>query len=849
MRPWLRTAALVAAGLAPRLAPLQAQDRIEAVMEVRFDAGPRGVMLVQVVGDRVLVPVREVLDLAGIGVPQFAPRHRLTARSAGIEFTVDTDTREVARDDSTRRLPFGTAYWTDDELYLDADALASGFGASATLSLEDLVITFSGPGVRDVPAVRRAVRDAQRATLLQGPEGPGAARTPVSLQTRLADGAVLDWFVSSATRQPVGAFTGQATLGTAVFGGGLTSQVAVLQANDSTYVHGTGSWLRAWHGPVVRQVALGDVATSGLRSWSVRGATITNQPYIRAPFFGYGTVHGVLPPGWEVELYQGAELVGYAPVGPEGRYALPASLQYGPNALEVVTYGTEGQVVRHDLLFPVSAGRLPRGRFEYAASAGACRNLACDALASADARFGLSDRLTLQAGVDRFWRDTLPDFWHPYVAIAASPHRVVSVAAEGVWPSRVAGSVSLDPSQDLRFATSLTWFDPNASSPILGGRDVKNRVDADAFWRPRALLGERTFLTLRASRANTTFGYQGSWQGGVTFRAAFLRIAATGRHDYTGGGGTITGRTTAEVVASGNLPPFPSVLRGTFVRSALAWDPDFGLVRGELGISRRIAHSLRLELFGRWARGTGAGFDLALTMDMPAFRATSRNGWTAGAGIQGSQTFEGSVILDPYSGQVALENGRAVGRGGVRGTVFLDRNGNGRLDDDESGIPDVLVRVGPRATATDAHGRFSAWDVPPFASAALEIDTLSLPNPQWVPAWTRGGVRPQPNSFGEVLIPVLEGAELTGAVTFPSGAPVTGIAVRVMSADGTTWKEALTFSDGTFYLFGLRPGTYTVVLDQARLDVLGAAFEPMALVVPEREGGASLSVAAVIRPR
>lgn len=50
-----------------------------------------------------------------------------------------------------------------------------------------------------------------------------------------------------------------------------------------------------------------------------------------------------------------------------------------------------------------------------------------------------------------------------------------------------------------------------------------------------------------------------------------------------------------------------------------------------------------------------------------------------------------------------------AGEGGVSGTIYWDRNSNGRQDDGEPGIPDVIVgKVGtPFSTATDSAGQFS----------------------------------------------------------------------------------------------------------------------------------------------
>jgi len=75
-----------------------------------------------------------------------------------------------------------------------------------------------------------------------------------------------------------------------------------------------------------------------------RGLFIGNTPIQRPTRFGTTIVRGVLPLGWDAELYRNGQLLAYQSDGVDGRYEFEVPLVYGDNDLEVVLYGPQGQV-------------------------------------------------------------------------------------------------------------------------------------------------------------------------------------------------------------------------------------------------------------------------------------------------------------------------------------------------------------------------------------------------------------------------------------------------------------------------------------------------------------------------
>ena len=113
------------------------------------------------------------------------------------------------------------------------------------------------------------------------------------------------------------------------------------------------------------EFALGDVASPstalGVQATPGRGAAITNRPIGTASRFDTTDFTGVLPRGWDVELYRNGELLRSETASTLGRYEFrDVELRYGVNAFEIVAYGPQGQVRRERRSYNIGA-QMPVG--------------------------------------------------------------------------------------------------------------------------------------------------------------------------------------------------------------------------------------------------------------------------------------------------------------------------------------------------------------------------------------------------------------------------------------------------------------------------------------------------------
>jgi hypothetical protein len=223
-----------------------------------------------------------------------------------------------------------------------------------------------------------------------------------------------------------------------------------------------------------------------------------------------------------------------------------------------------------------------------------------------------------------------------------------------------------------------------------------------------------------------------------------------------------------------------------------------------------------------------AGFTLALDAERNTMFRASANGPT------------------PWAATVRLTRGAPfamLGRRGVRGVVFEDRNGNGIRDRGERGVPGAVVRSGTRAIVAASNGRFVAMDT----SATYDVDPRSLPA-GWVAA-----PRAIEDKRGRLDLPVLPTAPVTFVISLRTEGPMMNApkwerAVIVLrDAQGREWTSGLDGEQRSVF-DALPEGDYVVELD------LSALGEPLrvegALPRVQVRGGAGAQVIGItVAPR
>jgi hypothetical protein len=834
------------AALIPTAADAQQDDFFEMVVELRIHRGPTQVIFALGQDTTVLVPLGQFAEIAELGIVTVEADHRfvgLGARARG-QYAFVTDSGYVRRGDETRSLDSSAAAWRDGELFVSTHLLSWTLGVNAYINWTELQLVIRES--TGLPVVRRLERERQRRALGASPLDD-RARHEIVTPSPIIDGAAVDWAFTSSTRDPLQTSTVDVGLGSQLVGGSLNLRYTRRHTPSDTDTRIGYSWMRAWPAQQwLRQAWAGEFTGTGRTHALVRGAGFTNAPFLRPVQFADEILSGTFPEGWEVEVYRNDRLVGFTQVDDTRRYAVHLPVQYGPNPVELVAYGPHGEVVRSERTFEIPFQRLPDGDFEYGVSGGGCVTQLCTAAFNIDARYGLTDHVTAQIGSDFFTRDSRENLWHPYALVSVAATRSLSFTGEGVVNGLARLRTDFAPTPDLRLSASHTLFDNSDPVPLVGSPIERHRTELNAFWRP-AWVQDRVFFEANAFRSTGDYQTMALARLAGTLRLSGARLTQAVRYEQTSSDlHSASSRTRMDSEINTVLSGPWRWARGALVGGGFGVDTDRGFAEVRAAVGRQIYGPLRFDLATAWTHGRGWSVDLSLTSVLRSLRTVSRNRYTPDQGIQGIQHLEGSVLWNRPAGRAEFGNGRTLGRAGIAGEVFLDVDGNGKRDPGEPAAPNVRIRIASTPVRTDSSGQFVVRDLVPFERTVLEIDTLSITIPLWVPKHPTVIVQPTPNSFQLVSLPLIEAGEITGHVLFEAGGPVPGVQVVIVNRETGESTEVVTFSDGSFYLMGIRPGRYEMQVEQGTLDRLRAEADP---VLFEVAGGSDGTGPMTIRIR
>lgn len=721
---------------------------------------------------------------------------------------------------------------TDRDVWLPAPRLAQLVEGVIDVDLATLTVHASRPGgfpaqLREEAHRRR--NDALRRAALEAP----VQQSPVRFEPRTGFG-VVEWSMGGPI-SPVAAPTSVDTrIGMGLYGGMLKTHLVFSLPSSPSASAATAveaSFLRVFPGGRwLRQLQLGDIVSDGAEARAIRGFSITNAPFVRGLEYGQVPFSRPLPAGWEYEVYEGDRLVGFSDGTRSGPMSVP--LRYGTTPLKVRLYGPAGEVTESAVTYVIPVEQLEPGEWQYGAGAGRCALQQCDALWYADARHGFGRRLTMQLGMDAL-RDSARADRHVYGAASIVPAPEWALGVQARDRAYVRGSLTHEGDDPVigtltggvnaagqggigvPAANSGVWF---ASSSLRLMHFLPRQGDravtlGTRYERERSGPGERwdVSLTTPMRRGLIEVGLQSDPAAELhpdSAHTPLVRIAPSLSLD-------------ARRLARLGVPILR--LEGGFQGARLVqWEGAMSLQSsfGFVNLSLRKLHGLpgtQLVVSGTFVTGAAR----VLT------RMTSRSGH-----VDGGYSATGAVAFGSVRRVTPLAYG-GLGYSGVEGRVFEDLDGDGAFGQADQPVAGAVVRVGGLRATTDSAGRYSSWSATPYERLDVDLDTLSLQDPAWVPAVTSHALRPSPHQFSNVSFALVHTRELLGRLMADSTMPApAGVGVELRDASTGALYRTRTFSDGGFYIGRMRPGRYALTVSASSLAVLGAVQTDVVVTVP-----------------
>jgi hypothetical protein len=797
----------------------------EGLIEVAADRLPplTVIMLVDSAGS-VLLPVEQITAYLGLGGPG-AERDILVPWIGGATARLDTVTASLVLPDRTLQLAPAELVRRDAVVYLRAGRLARLIEADVNVDFAALTVTIAR--AVPFPAQQRIIAEQRRALLLARQRWleARALRSNVPYAP-LTGGAVLDWEVATATLDPARLTTLRAQGGAALLGGNLHAGAAMDVGRDSNedVRDATLQFHRVFpRNRYLTQLRAGDIVTSGVFGRYVRGVEVGNRPFMRSDELGAILIQPDLPAGWEFEVFQGNQLIGFSE--PATGDAIAVRLRAGATPLQVRMFGPAGEEITRTLLYQTPVSMLRIGTVEYAVAAGHC-SVACDEYAHADVRYGATSLVTAGAGFELI-RDSTGQRVRPYAVSSLSTGTRATAELTLMPAALYAANIALFPREGSAAHVRASLSRPGFG-PISQLVEVRRRWDVEATFDERLDRAARVSSVRLGASAGGLTGSLQRWR--LSSVAAFRTGYVETRYDHDNTAQHPHLLSTRAAIFT------PVTLRTRRIRPLVSSTLGLGhqgVRLAELAVSLQPTGASVLNASVQWTRDAAQPtLSLSYSARTAAAFAALRAVSSASGARSSSLLLSGSTALSP-DGHVTFTGTARTGYAGISGIVFVDNDGDGVFSSGDDIVPGVDLVIGGLRVSAGSDGRFRAWGLQPYQPISVAIDSARSDDPGLTTAHNEIVVRPVPNMARTVHLPLVRTRELIGSVSASERMPAGGITLDILDLDSGTTLTTVTFSDGFFYVSRVRPGRYRITISAASLDALGAtAGPPLEFAIP-----------------
>jgi hypothetical protein len=719
---------------------------------------------------------------------------------------------------------------TSTDLYLRSDYFGTIFGLNCKFNFRTLSILLTTS--LDLPIIREMRQEQMRGNINRL-QGEASVDTTIGRSYPLFRLGMADWGVvaTQATQQGLPEQNDNRlylALG-GVLAGGETD--VALNYDSHTPFSGNQQFFQ-WRyvdndNPRLRQVTAGRIYTPTIASIysPVIGVQFTNAPTVYRRSFGTYMLTYYSEANWVVELYINNALVDYAKAPAAAFYTFKVPLIYGNSMLKLRFYGPWGEELSREQNIQIPFNFLPKGEFEYTASAGIVEDSLNSRFSRVSCNYGLGERITVGTGVE-YLSSIVAGKEIPFVNTSLRLSSNLLLSGEYALGVRAKAVATYRLPSDLQLELDYTRY--------TRGQDAINY----AYLEER-----RAILSLPIRRRKfTVFSRFSAYQAILPITKLTPAAKYTTLEGLLSGVflGVNTNLTTYAWFVPQSAPYLYSNLSmafrlpGKFVltpqvqydyaqRRISDWRTEMGKYVNSRGFFN--------VFYEKNIRSNFTSVGVSMRYDF-SFGLTSVSATRVGPTAAVVESGSGSLIYDDQTKYVGYDKHSAVGKGGLLIEPYLDLNGNGQRDPGEPRVPGVTIRINGgiiQNNSKDTTIRVSGLEA--YASYILHIDA-SFESVAWEIRNKTIRVVIDPNQFKVLEIPVAIYGEVSGMVykkEDSSRKPLGRIVVRFYRSDRSPAGQAITEEDGSFDFAGLPPGAYTAEVSPGQLEKLHLVCRPWVL--------------------
>lgn len=715
------------------------------------------------------------------------------------------------------------------DYYLTTDFYARAFRLNFSVDIRNLSLNLVSKDV--LPIYFKYLREKKYGYL---PELTKNQAVPLLFprERSLFAGGFLDYSLSSTLSkdyQP--SYNYNTGIGTEILGGdflAFTNGYAIGNKNINSLAR--YRWRYAFdRNDYLSYISIGNAISTGINSNEFDGIQLTNYPLEQRESFAKFLISEQTIPGSTVELYINDQLFDYTKTDAAGNFNFWIPLSYGSAFVKLKFYGPNGETGLLERYYQTPYNLNPPGEFNYTLNAGKVK-VTKNTYMQLTGTYGVSEWLSNQIGVDYLGNKLYdkPIFYNSLTARITSSYLLNFWAAPNAFYQLSAGAVypSLT-SLNLSFKT----YETNALyNPTKIRTETNTSLNLPIYMEDSPLNIQMNGLYQDYSSSNL---YEIRLSSSKNFELFTPTLSYSfrqfkGEQFYFKQAYLFAGL----IYSIGSLSSPFDFMRGILLNSGLNYNITSDKFDSFIfSAASNVTNNIRLQFdyehnfsFKVTNARLQAFFELPFTI---AYAGAGKDYFTT--------SLQGSVLFNDKQSQFDFFNREQIGRTVSSFRMFVDANGNGIFDDGEQPIRGARVNVQSLSSnIRTAENETLAADLNPFSIYNVKIDETAIENPILTAKSKLFSFEAGANYVKNIEIPFYTASEISGNVRRLSGnikSPLPGVKIHIEGIDNDQNLTVNTFSDGSFYYFGLRPGKFKIYLDINQLEMLNLISEPAEILI------------------
>jgi hypothetical protein len=587
------------------------------------------------------------------------------------------------------------------------------------------------------------------------------------------------------------------------------------------------------------QVLVGNLLGTGINSQTHYGLQISNRPFEQRETFEKFLISDQTLPGSTIELYLNNQFIDHTATDAAGNFHFWIPLAYGSSFISFKFYGPNGEIKIVDKYYQIPYSLNPPGEFNYTVDFGKIENSKTKYV-NASGIYGINDWLSNTLGTE-YYEDNLfndPIIYNSLtcrlsssylINIFTAPKAYYRLSASAIYPSLTSINFSYTnyESHLLYNPTNIKQDITTAFNLPLYLDDTPLNVQLNSEYQDfpsSKVYGLRIGLSKNISSLTPTLVY--------SFRQFKSDKFLFNNNNFSAG----------IIYSIGNLPWNINFFNGLLLYSGTTY--DLALKKFDsyfISLAANLTNSIRLQFdYEKNLSINTTNARMQIFLELPFTRSYS---------VVGKDYFtsniRGSLIFNDSQNQINFFNREQVGRAASTFRMFIDENANGDYDNEEQTITPENINIESfGSNFRVGNDKTNINDLNPYSVYNVKIDETTLIDPLLTPKDKLFSFEANPNSVKNIDIPFYGSNEVNGSVKQISGnisSDAAGIKIHIEGIDNDQNIMVSTFSDGSFYYFGLRSGKFKIYVNKNQLEYLKCISEPLERVLEIEVSGSGNS--------